>query len=760
VKKEPLVISQKPLEKNFLFKAISTFAFCLLPIVFSLLSFTSFSQNQDTIKRPKVGLVLSGGGAKGFAHIGVLKVLEQAGVKIDYIGGTSMGAVVGGLYSSGYNAAQIDSIFTDTNFDELLQDYIPRTTKSFYEKRNDELYALSLPFKKFSIGIPIALSKGMYNYNLLTKLTHNVRHTRDFNKLPIPFVCIATDIEKGEEVVLNKGFLPQALLASSAFPTLFSPIEMDGKLLVDGGVTNNYPVEEVRKMGADIIIGVDVQDDLKDRNSLKDATRILVQITNLEMIQSMKDKITKTTIYLKPDISGYTVISFSDGKEIIRKGEEAAFTVYEKLKQYGYKDQYKIQHKKKQTETIQINYILVNDIKDYTSSYVIGKLNFKEGSTITYEDLKNGINNLNATQNFSAISYALEENNGKDDLVINLTENTTRTFLKFGLHYDGLYKSAALINLTQKKSIFKNDVLSIDIGLGDNFRYTLDYYIDNGYHFSFGFKSRYNQFNRNVATDFSNGDLFAQLGINSLNIDFSDFTNQAYVQTIFVQKFLIGAGIELKHLKIRSKTLENNNPIFENSDYASAFGYLKYDSYDNKYFPKKGWSFNGDVQSFLYSTDYTNQFNRFTIIKLDAGITRTFFKRLNFKFQSEAGAAIGEESVHFMDFVLGGYGFNTINNFKHFYGYDFISIAADSYIKTLATIDVEFYKKHHINFSANYANAENKLFSSADWISAPTYSGYAVGYGFETILGPIELKYSWSPELPKGYLWFSFGYWF
>ena len=240
MQKEPLAISQKPKGKsNFVFKAL-LIAYCLLPIA-------SFSQNQDTIKRPKIGLVLSGGGAKGFAHIGVLKVLEQAGVKIDYIGGTSMGAVVGGLYSSGYSASQIDSIFTNTNFDELLKDYIPRTTKSFYEKRNDELYAISLSFKKFSIGIPIALSKGMYNYNLLTKLTHNVRHIRDFNKLPIPFVCVATDIEKGEEVVIHSGYLPQALLASSAFPTLFSPIELNGKLLVDGGVTNNYPVEEVRK---------------------------------------------------------------------------------------------------------------------------------------------------------------------------------------------------------------------------------------------------------------------------------------------------------------------------------------------------------------------------------------------------------------------------------------------------------------------------------------------------------------------------------
>src|SRR6478752_7085156 len=176
--------------------------------VFLLLVFAvSFSQDQEKPK-PKIGLVLSGGGAKGFAHIGVLKVLEEAGVKISYIGGTSMGAVVGGLYASGYTARQIDSIFRATDFDALVNDFIPRASKSFYEKKNEELYAFVLPFANFKVGIPMALSKGMYNYTLLTKLTLNVRHVRDFNQLPIPFLCMATDIESGDEVILNKGFLP------------------------------------------------------------------------------------------------------------------------------------------------------------------------------------------------------------------------------------------------------------------------------------------------------------------------------------------------------------------------------------------------------------------------------------------------------------------------------------------------------------------------------------------------------------------------
>ncbi len=718
---------------------------------------------QDSIpkKRLKVGLVLSGGGAKGFAHIGVLRALEKAGIKIDYIGGTSMGAVVGALYASGYNSTQIDSIFYNTDFDELLQDYIPRTSKSFYEKRNDEMYALSLPFRKLKIGIPAALSKGMYNYNLLSKLTHKVRHVKDFTQLPIPFLCVATDIEKGEPVVLRGGYLAQAMLASSAFPSLFSPVEIDGKLLVDGGVVNNYPVEEVRKMGADIIIGVDVQDDLKDRKSLNDATRILVQITNLDMIKRMKEKIKITDIYIKPDISNYGVISFAEGQEIIKKGEEAAMLQIDAInKLFNPSEPFKINNFKVEKDTLHIKSININRLDNYTRAYVLGKLRFKSGTNINYEDLKKGINNINATQNFSRISYKLEPYSNGDELQLYLTENPIKTFLKFGLHYDGLYKSAILLNVTQKKSLFKNDVISLDVGLGDNIRYNLDYYIDNGFYWSFGIKSRYNTFNKNVFTDFKDGELLTQLGLNSINIDFADLTNQAYLQTVFIQKFLIGAGIEYKHLKIKSDNLGTISPTFEKSNYASVFGYLKYDSFDNKLFPKKGWLFSGDIQSFLYSSDYTNDFHRFSIAKGEIGVVKTFYKKTTLKIQSEAGFAMGGDSVHFFDFILGGYGFNTINNFRQFYGYDFLSVSADSYIKGCITLDYELYKKNHINFAANYANVEDDLFKTGNWFSKPKYNGYAVGYSLESAIGPIEVKYTWSPELNKGYTFISVGFWF
>ena len=258
----------------------------------------------------KVGLVLSGGGAKGMAHIGALKVIEEAGVRIDFIGGTSMGAIVGALYSSGYSANQLDSLFSSNDFSVLIQDELPRTAKPFYEKEAEERYALTLPFQKFKVSIPVALSGGQNIYNELVEALYHVKDISDFNELPIPFFCIATDVETGEEVLLNKGYLPEAIMASGTFPSLFMPAEVDGRILIDGGVLNNYPVDRVRALGADIIIGVDVQHGLRGREELNSATEVLLQINNYRTVGKMEEKRLKTDVYIKPEMEQYSVIDF------------------------------------------------------------------------------------------------------------------------------------------------------------------------------------------------------------------------------------------------------------------------------------------------------------------------------------------------------------------------------------------------------------------------------------------------------------------
>ena len=736
-----------------------------LTLFLTLLYTSSFAQHTlDSLKQNhipiKVGLVLSGGGAKGFAHIGVLKVLEEANIKIDFIGGTSMGAIIGGLYASGYNASQIDSIFRTTDFEAVIQDQVPRSSKNYYIKRNDERYALALPVDNFRIGVPTAFSKGLYNYNLLSKLLHSARDIKDFSKLPIPFLCIATDIETGDEILLNKGYLPQAIVASAAFPSLFAPVEIDGRLLVDGGIKNNYPIEEVKKMGANFIIGVDVQDGLQSRENLTGATKILVQVTNLSISEGMSQKIKQTDIYIKPDIKNYGVVSFTEGNQIIEKGAEAAEKVMDQLKEIGIPG-YINKGKKEVSNQIIVDKININPLENYTKSYVLGKLGIKDQETITYGELRNGVDNLAASRDFSTISYTIDHDKEcGETLNFKLTENPIKTYFKVGAHYDGLYKTSVLANLTRKKFLFKNDVVSLDAIVGDNIRYNFDYYIDNGFHFSFGLKSSFSTFSRNVATDFSQGELLELLGVNSININFNDFSNVAYLQTIFAHKFVIGLAVEVKHLKIKSETLSSSSPDFDNSTYLSAFGYLKYDSYDNKYFPKSGWYAQGDFQYYHSSTNFSDNFHPFSVAKADAGYAHSITKNLSVNFQTEAGFKIGADSVPYFDFILGGYGFEPLNNIRPFYGFDFLSLSGDSYIKSTLTFDYSIFRKNHLNAGVNMASIADGLFRSPDWPSARKYIGYSVGYGLETILGPMEIKYTWSPELSKGFTFVAIGYTF
>lgn len=729
-------------------------------------------QAQDTLsvenQKTKIGLVLSGGGAKGLAHIGVLKVLEEQGVEISYITGTSMGAIIGGLYASGYNATQLDSIFKVVDSRALVQDYVPRKAKGFYERRDDEIYALQLPFDDFKIGIPQSLSKGMYNYNLLSRLTYHVRDVKDFSKLPIPFACIATEVSTGNEVILDKGDLVESIIASGAFPSLFSPVEIDGKFLIDGGVVNNYPVQLVRDMGADVVIGVDVQDDLKPVSDLGGAMGILLQTTNYPMVKQMENKRELTDIYIKPDISGFNVVSFDSGDTIIVRGENAANELIDKIKAVS--NQYtndklstkKMLHPK---DTLRIGNIVVNEntIKKFNTDYVIGRLGFKPNTEIEYTTFEDGISSLNASQNFETITYNYAiDSIGTDriDVNFNLKESSVKRFLKFGLHYDGLYKSSALINITHRKLFFVNDAGALDIILGDNNRYNFRYYWDNGLSWSVGLNSKMNNFNRNIPYNINLLPNYSSVAINKVNYRYVDITSQIYVQSFFKYKYLIGIGLEHKYLDLTTESLFNSKTKLDRSGYLDAFINLRYDSYDNKYFPRKGLTFNGEYKHFFYTSSDQYSIDPFSILKGDIGFAVPISKKFTFKFETELGLTFSPNNIPFFDFVIGGYGFAQTFNFRHFYGYDFTSLAGNNYIKGVITIDHEFYNKHHLNFSANFSNIGNDLIETAALFKLPQYSGYAVGYAIESIIGPLEIKESWSPETNNFYTWVSIGFWF
>lgn len=737
-----------------------------LLILFILLLFhCSFSQEPER-KNPRVGLVLSGGGAKGLAHIGVLKTLDSLGVRIDYVAGTSMGAVMGGLYATGYTGKQIDSIISATDFDLLITDDVPRKSRTFYERKNAEKYALTLPFNNFKIQLPSSISRGQNVFNLLSKLTLDVSGVEDFSKLPIPFYCIATDMLTGKEVVLDRGNLAQAISASSALPTLYQPVRLDNKLLMDGGIVNNYPILGLESKDLDIIIGVDVQDDLLTINKLESASNILIQISNFRVAKEMVGKSKLTDIYIKPEVSEYSLVSFKEGAEIIRKGQTAITSQLEELKIIAKAQNFtKRKAKIPEIQKIKINDISIFGLNKYTASYVRGKLRFRTGETISFDNFSKGVNNLVATNNFDSFLYKFSPDGEGYVFSAKATEAKNTTFIKFGAHYDQLYKSAALLNLTKKQLLLKNDVLSLDFILGDNSRYNFDYYIDKGFYWSVGINSKYIGF-----TNFTNPrSLISESvdpNIDKIQMNFSEFTHQFFVETLIKKDLALKIGIELKDLKITTNdnvfltVFDTPEYKFEDGEYYSLFGSIKIDTIDNELFPTSGFLFEGSSKFYFGSSALRDDFNELSIFKSKISKAFTIVDKLSINITTEGGFKVGSSNTKALHFGLGGYGSDYFNNYSTFYGYDYFSLNGNSYVKVDSTLDYEFSNNHHINFSANFANIGDDIFLSSDWFESPSYEGYSIGYGLETIIGPIELKYNWSEGSKESGFYVNVGYWF
>ena len=286
-------------------------------------------------KRKKVAVVLSGGGAKGMAHIGVLKVLEEAGIPIDIITGTSMGSIVGGLYAIGYNADALDSVARAQDWSYVITDRDDQRKLSLNNVRKNYTYALSTVLgggkRKLEPG---GLIKGKNLAELFDKLCVGYTDSLNFSRdLPIPFACVATDIIKYEEYDFHSGRLPQAMRASMAIPAVFSPVRIDSCVLVDGGMRNNFPVDIARKMGADIVIGISVHDHPKSVSDVWGTMSVLSQIVDANTKNKFEENKAATDVYMYVDPDGYGAASFSAAAidTLIRRGEEEARRHWDEL---------------------------------------------------------------------------------------------------------------------------------------------------------------------------------------------------------------------------------------------------------------------------------------------------------------------------------------------------------------------------------------------------------------------------------------------
>jgi NTE family protein len=393
-------------------------------------------------RRPRIALVLSGGAVRGFAHVGILKVLEENRIPVDFIAGTSMGAIVGGLYASGLSSDELEFIFTSTDWNDLITDRPARKDLSFRRKQDDleSLVKIELGWKN-GLTFPSSLVAGDKLMFDLRKRTLQAHGISDFDKLPVPFRAVATDVENGERVVLAKGDLALALRASMAIPGMFAPQEIDGRLLVDGFLTQNLPVSVARDWGADVIIAVDVGAPLYKRSQLKSIMRLTGQPLTMMSRENTKEQIAllrSKDVLIQPDLGDIVDLSFERAEEAISIGEQAARQALDSLKKYSVSEQeyaaWKSAHRRPPLETVEVGSVIIENSSRVPDKTIEERAAIASGAELKIEDLRRSLNRVYDLGTFDMVDFSLADKNGRSDLTIKPREKETgRISVRFGL---------------------------------------------------------------------------------------------------------------------------------------------------------------------------------------------------------------------------------------------------------------------------------------------------------------------------------------
>ena len=411
-------------------------------------------------ERPKIGVVLSGGGAKGMAHVGTLRMLEKLNIPIDYIGGTSMGAVVGSLYAIGYTADQIDTIIRTTDWANLFNDFPKREFVGINEKRNNDPYQLRLTLAPNEIAIfARGAIDGQHIDNMLAYYLFEAYKTPNFSDLKIPFFAIGADLIAAQYVVLDSGNLAQAVRASMSVPTIFAPVEINGKLLVDGGVLNNFPVLEMRQRGMDIIIGVDVGYQYRDISELQNFVNILEQVIFLAGQDVQQRNIEDCDILITPNLEGEAAFNFTHYDAILARGCQAAQAAYPDLsklanllsEKYGQQNATNNELYVPITAII-LDTIILNDNNRYSDRYILSRLQLRTDRPVEINEIEEAISRLFGSFSFTKVTYHFEKSPlGSEYVVLHINvQEAPPNAVKLGFRYDNIRGPSLLAGLTMR----------------------------------------------------------------------------------------------------------------------------------------------------------------------------------------------------------------------------------------------------------------------------------------------------------------------
>ncbi|WP_175552593.1 patatin-like phospholipase family protein [Tangfeifania diversioriginum] len=709
-------------------------------------------ENSIEGKRPKVAVVLSGGGAKGFAHIGVLKILEEEGIPIDIIVGTSMGNLIGGIYSLGYNADEIEMLVTNQNWEQVLLDKIPREDLFFNDQILKQRYQLSLSFSDVkSIGLPQGIINGQNVLNIFCGLAANVPEKADFSKFPISFACVATDLETGEEVVMREGFLPTAMFSSMAIPGVFQAANHNNKLLVDGGAVNNFPADVAKQMGADIIIGVDIRGNLLPRDKLATMDGVISQMVNF--LGQGKDSINNSycDILIRPDITGYSVGSFSNeaADTLIRRGEKAAMQMKDQIRQL--KEKYNLQPRHYSRSLVnKTNWLITKinfpDNNFLNDDFLKNKLNLELPGNYSTNNIKNAINRLYGYGGFALVYYYLSDNPTGKTLNLKLTPQKKYS-QHIGFKANTNDAAAVLLNTTRRNYEKAFNFLSLSTELSAN---------PGASFVAESNKGNIPTLGTEIKTKYQNYNIFEKRE-KLYNADLFYSSASLYFYKTFWNKLNFGAGIKEEYFDGDIFTKNTNEQVFAekiNQLLTNVYGYIRFDDMDNFYFPTKGTRINfkfslyTDFADYKLSPEILFKMNRVIPVTPKTTLLCNIYSRIFFNnnYPLIKTTLVGGESYS-----------QYFNHHLPFVGLPPAIIGDSNTGVGLVGLRIKMGKIHYLSLLYNLMVQGDDL-DQLDKFSFIGGGGFK--YSMDTGIGPIDLGIGYSGYHEKPTFSANLGYWF
>ena len=723
-----------------------------------LLPFSLHSQEQ----RKKVGVVLSGGGAKGMAHIKALQVIEEAGIPIDYIAGTSMGAIVGGLYAIGYTPEQLDSMVRKQDWTFLLSDRIKRSAMSLTDRERSEKYTVSIPFTKTPKDAAAGgLMKGQNLANLFSDLTVGYHDSINFNKLPIPFACVAANVVNGEQIVFHDGILSTAMRASMAIPGVFTPVRQDSMVLVDGGIVNNYPADVVKAMGADIIIGVDVQNALKKADKLNSVPDILGQIVDITCQSNHEKNVVLTDTYIRVNVEGYSSASFTPAAidTLMRRGEEAAKEQWNSLlalkKKIGITEDYTPkQHgpysSLSNARTVYVTDISFSGVEVDDKKWLMKKCNLKENSDITTQQIEQALYQLRGSQSYSSASYTLKETPEGYHLNFLLQEKYERR-INLGIRFDSEEIASLLVNATADLKTHIPSRLSLTGRLGKQYAARIDYTLEpmQQRNFNFSYMFQYNDIN------------IYEEGERAYNTTYKYHLAEFGFSDVWYKNFRFGLGFRFEYYKYKDFLFKKPEFIgldVESEHFLSYFAQVHYNTYDKGYFPSKGSDFKAAYS--LY-TDNMAQYNEqapFSALSASWASVIPATRRFSIIPSIYGRVLIGKGIPYPLKNAIGGevYGFYIPQQLP-FAGVTNMELMENSIIITSLKFRQRMGSIHYLTLTGNYGLTDSHFF---EILKGKQLFGISAGYGMDSVFGPLEISLGYSNQTDKGSCFVNLGYYF